>query len=130
MAADTNYSDKISHLLNYHFKISNSVPLDETSAAGAVFDPVTLDEVTFSINSQSNDKAPGPDGLGPRYVKLLLTYISNLIVMLYNKLFGLGYFPKAWKVAKVVFINKPGKDPRSPKSYRPVCLLQTISKSF
>ncbi|GBO17207.1 putative RNA-directed DNA polymerase from transposon X-element [Araneus ventricosus] len=37
-------------------------------------------------------------------------------------------FPKTWKTAKLVLINKAGKNPEDPKSYRPICLLPVISK--
>ena len=39
-----------------------------------------------------------------------------------------SYFPKDWKIAKVIPINKPGKDPCLPISYRPISLLSAISK--
>lgn len=37
-------------------------------------------------------------------------------------------FPKEWKVAKLVLIRKGDKPLDSPKSYRPICLLNTIGK--
>lgn len=39
-------------------------------------------------------------------------------------------FPSSWKSAKVIPIRKPGKDPSSPKSYRPISLLSGLSKLF
>ena len=39
--------------------------------------------------------------------------------------------PKAWKIAKIVTIRKPGKaDYTVPKAFRPISLLQTISKGL
>lgn len=81
-----------------------------------------------AIRNQSLDKAPGLDGLGPRFLRLLNQYAPNLICNLFNKLIGMGYFPRTWKIAKVVFFLKKGKSASSAKSYRRVCLLQTISK--
>lgn len=39
-------------------------------------------------------------------------------------------FPKEWKVAKLVVILKGDKPLDDPKSYRPICLLNTIGKFF
>lgn len=35
-----------------------------------------------------------------------------------------------WKVAEVIMILKPSKQPNDKKSYRPISLLPTISKIF
>jgi hypothetical protein len=40
----------------------------------------------------------------------------------------MGYFPTAWKQARVVAIHKPRKPPSDPLSYRPISLLPSISK--
>jgi hypothetical protein len=39
-----------------------------------------------------------------------------------------SYFPTAWKLANVIPILKPSKDPSDPKSYRPISLLNALSK--
>lgn len=59
-------------------------------------------------------------GLGSR------TFLVNV----FNRCLESGYCPAAWKRSKVVPIAKPGKDPTSPSSYRPISLLSTISKLF
>ncbi|KAI8493396.1 hypothetical protein Bbelb_287930 [Branchiostoma belcheri] len=38
--------------------------------------------------------------------------------------------PKIWRRAKVVALLKPNKDPKSPKSYRPISLLCTLFKLY
>ncbi|GBN07000.1 Putative protein in type-1 retrotransposable element R1DM [Araneus ventricosus] len=40
----------------------------------------------------------------------------------------MGHFPRPWKRAKLVLLNKPGKDTSDPRAYRPICLLSTMSK--
>ena len=40
----------------------------------------------------------------------------------------LGVLPESWKIANVVAVSKPGRDPFSPSSYRPISLLPTLSK--
>lgn len=38
--------------------------------------------------------------------------------------------PKNWKTAKIILIEKPGKNPNKVESYRPISLLSTMSKLF
>ncbi|GBP21029.1 Putative 115 kDa protein in type-1 retrotransposable element R1DM [Eumeta japonica] len=47
-----------------------------------------------------------------------------------NKCLELGYFLRAWKVAAIKVIPKPGKDDHArPKSYRPIGLLPVLGKT-
>lgn len=39
-------------------------------------------------------------------------------------------FPQKWKISKTIAIPKPNKPSESPKSYRPISLLPSISKIF
>ena len=50
---------------------------------------------------------------------------------LYSNSLDLGRVPKEWKTARIVTIRKPGKaDYTVPKAFRPISLLQTISKGL
>lgn len=40
----------------------------------------------------------------------------------------LSYFPAVWKLAKIIALPKPGKDPKLLNSYRPISLLSSLSK--
>ena len=50
------------------------------------------------------------------------------ITKLFNHILMLGYFPTAWKAAKVISIPKPGQPPFDPGSHRPINLLRTLSR--
>lgn len=52
--------------------------------------------------------------------------LTNLV----NASFRLKYVPGVWKMAEIIMIPKPGKDPNTAKSYRPISLLPIISKLF
>jgi len=40
-----------------------------------------------------------------------------------------GYFPKEWKIARIIPITKPGKeDSQDPSKYRPISLLNIGGK--
>ncbi|GBP51704.1 Probable RNA-directed DNA polymerase from transposon X-element [Eumeta japonica] len=54
----------------------------------------------------------------------------KLFLAVAHKCLRLGYFPRAWKVAVIKVIPKPGKDDYScPKSYRPMGLLFVMGKT-
>lgn len=41
-----------------------------------------------------------------------------------------GHFLSQWKIAKIVVLQKPGKDTLYPQTFRPISLLPTVSKVF
>lgn len=49
---------------------------------------------------------------------------------IFNACMKCAYFPTAWKNAKVIAIQKHGKDPFNPSSYRPISLLSSLGKIF
>jgi len=51
------------------------------------------------------------------------------VLKLYQASLGLKYVPRRWRTAKIVVLRKPNKpDYSRPKAYRPILLLETISK--
>jgi hypothetical protein len=80
------------------------------------------------IKKPKNRKAPGNDNITNEMLKMLsliaIKYLTNLI----NKVLTKSYFPTCWKLAKVIVIPKVGKDHTLPDNYRPISLLNTISK--
>lgn len=53
-----------------------------------------------------------------------------MITIIFNAILRLGYFPSQWKVAQIIMILKPGKNPTETASYRPISLLPVLSKVF
>ena len=45
-----------------------------------------------------------------------------------NSILKFHYFPQCWKIAKIITLPKPGKDPKFPQNYRPISLLNTLAK--
>ena len=75
-----------------------------------------------------NTKAPGKDRIHNTLLKKLphiaLQHIRTIIKLCFQNC----CFPMQWKHAEVIPIHKPGKDPTSPSSYRPISLLSSLSK--
>ena len=74
-------------------------------------------------------KAPGPDGIP----NIVLTKCANVLLdhlfHIYKAILNLGIYYNPWKLSTTVVLRKPGK-PRydTPKAYRPIALLNTMSK--
>lgn len=78
----------------------------------------------------SFSKAPGLDGIKSIMLKKMSDTFFNIIAKTFNWCLKNGYFPKIFKTAKVLPILKPGKDAKSPKSYRPISMLNALDKVF
>ena len=74
-------------------------------------------------------KAPGPDSIP----NIVLTKCANCVLErlyhIYKAILNLGIYYDPWKLSTTVVLRKPGK-PRydTPKAYRPITLLNTMSK--
>lgn len=91
---------------------------------------ITVEEMKNNIKSTRNMKAPGFDGMFNIVLKKLGPKALLLLCKIFNSCLCLSYFPNQWKLAKVIPILKPGKDPTKSSSYRPISLLSSLSKVF
>jgi hypothetical protein len=86
------------------------------------------EELLQIIKKLPNNKSPGEDRIDNKIIKNLsqkatvqLTYITNAIIKL-------NYFPTKFKTALIIPILKPNKRSDKIESYRPISLLNSISK--
>ncbi|KAH8293056.1 hypothetical protein KR054_002928, partial [Drosophila jambulina] len=91
---------------------------------------VSEEEVILTGRSVRPKKAPGPDAVPNRVLKLAIALQSKEYATLYSKCLADGTFPVRWKRQKLMLLSKPGKPPGEPFSYRPICLTDTVSKVF
>ncbi|KAF8757129.1 Reverse transcriptase (RNA-dependent DNA polymerase) [Rhizoctonia solani] len=110
-------------------------PADSSSPLGIPLHPtrphhgITVDKISRALNSASNTSAPGAFGTNYCLLKWLFSARPGIIVDLYNACLEHGFHPKCLCNALVVAIPKPHKiDMSAPKSYRPISLLETLSK--
>ncbi|KAK3892430.1 hypothetical protein Pcinc_003663 [Petrolisthes cinctipes] len=93
-------------------------------------EPFTEEDLTTAISHLKHGKASGLDWITPEMVTHLGVNARGWLLSLLNKCATSLKIPKIWKRAKVVALLKPGKDPTSPKSYRPISLLCIIYKLY
>ncbi|GBM39773.1 Putative protein in type-1 retrotransposable element R1DM [Araneus ventricosus] len=85
-------------------------------------------EIREVIRGMAKNKAPGLDSINVLMAEVIHKKSPEILTGIFNKCLQIGVFPKEWKKAKLILINKPGKDPELANSYRPICLLSVLSK--
>ena len=90
---------------------------------------IDIDDVKFSIKSLK-DKCPGPSKLRKKHFLNLPDNILHNITHIFNCCLAVGYYPKQFKHAHIIFIHKPGTQKHDPLNYRPISLLNTLGKIF
>jgi hypothetical protein len=83
---------------------------------------------TIILHGISSKKAPGYELVTGKILKNLPDKGLKLLTYIYNAILRLEYFPSQWKVAEVIMILKPGKNPNYAALYRPISLLPILSK--
>ena len=91
--------------------------------------PITKEQIRKHIARLKPFKAPGPDGIP----NIVLIKCSDILVdrlwHIYSATVEKGWYYAPWKAFTTIVLRKPGK-PRYdiPKAYRPIALLNTLSK--
>jgi len=89
------------------------------------------EEFRITIANCSNASAPGPDKLSWSHLKIILKDDECLDTIIYiaNAYIELGYWPSHFKRSTTIVIPKPNKKSYdSPKSFRPIVLLNIVGK--
>ena len=86
-------------------------------------------DIEKALFEQSIKKAPGPDKLNFKALRLLWDWDKTRIIALISRCLNQGFHPKTWKKAKGILLKKPNKsDYSAPKSYRVISLLNCLGK--
>ena len=90
---------------------------------GEMWKKITDEDVREALFNQSIQKAPGPDRLGFKVIRLLWDLDSQRVINIVKVSFRLGVHPRASKEAKGVVIPKQNKpDYGVAKAYRVITL--------
>lgn len=87
--------------------------------------PFSMFELRRAIIS-AHQTTPCKDGVCYRMLEHLteglVHPLSVTVLRLFNRVWECGQLPSLWKQAIIVPVQKPGKDPSDPSSYRPIAL--------
>lgn len=98
---------------------------------GEVIAPPILEraEISGSVGRVRGRRSPGIDGMTGEMCKSIWKAIPEYLEAIFAECIGRGYFPDAWKIARVVVLLKsPDKVRSNPRSYRGISLLPVLGK--
>jgi len=89
---------------------------------------ITRDEIAHTLK-KCKSISTGPDGIPFIFIQYFGPKNQALLEKIYNTIWFNGTFPSTWKKGIVIPIHKPGKCKFNTEGYRPITLLNTMSKS-
>ena len=89
--------------------------------------PLTLQEIKIAIGQLRTNKSAGPDKLLNEFFINGKDILCKTLFILFNKLFGMGYFPKEWTEGFIIPLHKKGSI-NDVENYRGITLLSTLGK--
>jgi len=93
--------------------------------------PFSEEEFKSSIIKCNNSLTPSPNKLSWRHLKVIINNSSCFknFINIANTCINLGHWPSHFKTSSSIIISKPYKTLyNSPKIFRPIILLNTLSK--
>ena len=81
------------------------------------------------LRSLKTDKASGPDGVPPRFLKEFAEELAPVLCRLFRLILISCTYPSSWKQALVQPVPKKG-DRSNPSNYRPIALTSAVAKVF
>jgi hypothetical protein len=95
----------------------------------ATFRPITKTQIEEVIDDLKPFKAPGPDGIPNCVFKQCRDLLIRHLLPMYRATFKLRHYPADWKASTTIVLRKPERpDYTATKAYRPIALLNVISK--
>ena len=87
-------------------------------------------QIQEAIKASKNNNSTGPDNINIKHLKHLGPIALEYLKDIYNIALNKNIIPQIWKLAKIVPIAKPQKNPNEGSSYRPISLLSPIAKTL
>ena len=90
---------------------------------------ISARKVRRVLRSLKANKASGPDGIPPRFLKEFADELAPVLCRLFRLIFISCTYPSSWKHALVQPVPKKG-DRSNPSNYRPIALTSAVAKVF
>jgi hypothetical protein len=91
---------------------------------------ITMDDTITAIAKSTNNNSTGPDKINIKHLKNLGPKAIKYLTKIFNISLNRNIIPHIWKLANIVPVLKPNKDPGEGSSYRPISLLSPIAKTL
>lgn len=90
---------------------------------------IMQEEIAKAIDTQKNDKAPGPDGISNEILKQMKVVMIPILTEIFNNVIDTENIPKQWTESVIILIFKKGNH-CDIGNYRPISLMSNIYKIF
>jgi len=90
---------------------------------------ISIDDVNAALNSLSNARGSGPDGISAILLYHCRAFLSLPVTLIFNQSLLEGVFPSVGKISRVMPILKSG-NPADVANYRPISGLPLLGKLF
>ena len=90
---------------------------------------ISARKVRRVLRSLKTDKASGPDGIPPRFLKEFADELAPVLCRLFRLILISCTYPSSWKHALIQPVPKKG-DRSNPSNYRPIALTSAVAKVF
>ena len=87
--------------------------------------PIVMEELDHAIKGLKKNKAAGHDYILNEFFINASFLVKLFILILFNTLLKLEYFPTVWAVGKVVPLYKKG-DKQDPNNYRSISIMSCL----
>jgi len=88
---------------------------------------ISMNEILHAL-SKCKSKSSGPDGIPFSYIHHLPSNGKLILCQIYNIIWKNNFFPNNWRNCTIIPLLKPNKSKFQVDSYRPISLINIISK--
>ena len=136
-AGNCNFYDHFRDLANVETRVGNEVlqevKNDDTNDYNRTSDvldtPIVYDELEEAINGLKKNKAAGPDNIINEFFLNASVELKLLILVLFNVILKIEYFPSAWALGNITPVFKKGNK-NDPNNYRGISVISCLAKLF
>lgn len=108
----------------------DTIDLNRLDERNPLIKPFTRNNVLAVIRSFKNKKAARNSKIDKTILMKMPINMIDALTDIYNAAFSSGFFPTAFKQALIKMLLKKGKQTIHPVNYRPISLLETVSKTY
>ena len=108
---------------NYRKIVNNIFPKPKFS-----LNTITMHEMRNHIKNMKNSNSIGIDTISIKIIKSVLPMIEAALLNIINTSICTNTYPTALNIAKIIPQLKQGKENSDPNSFRPISILNAISK--
>lgn len=125
-------TDMLSIATTYYKKLyTHNTDTDEEVDLEEISDvpKIITSEVKKAIETQKDDKAPGPDGISNEMLKQSKDVMIPVLTDIFNDIISTEIIPHQWLESNIILLYKKG-DKYDIANYRPISLMSNLYKIF